>query len=81
MRPSLLRLTDEFDLRHYVMRSLLALRRAHTSLSRLAAGMAYYFRSLPFNVKVDLRGFEPLTFSMPLRRAPNCATGPLWFPC
>ena len=25
---------------------------------------------------VDLRGFEPLTFSMPLRRAPNCATGP-----
>ena len=25
---------------------------------------------------VDLRGFEPLTSSMPLRRAPNCATGP-----
>ena len=25
---------------------------------------------------MDLRGFEPLTFSMPLRRAPNCATGP-----
>ena len=25
---------------------------------------------------VDLRGFEPLTSSMPLKRAPNCATGP-----
>ena len=25
---------------------------------------------------VDLRGFEPLTFSVRLRRAPNCATGP-----
>jgi hypothetical protein len=25
---------------------------------------------------VDLRGFEPLTSSMPLRRAANCATGP-----
>ena len=26
--------------------------------------------------KVDLRGFEPLTSSVRLRRAPNCATGP-----
>jgi hypothetical protein len=26
---------------------------------------------------VDLRGFEPLTSSVRLRRAPNCATGPL----
>jgi hypothetical protein len=25
---------------------------------------------------VELRGFEPLTFSMPLRRAPSCATAP-----
>ena len=25
---------------------------------------------------VDLRGFEPLTSSVRLRRAPNCATGP-----
>ena len=25
---------------------------------------------------VDLRGFEPLTFCMPCRRAPSCATGP-----
>jgi hypothetical protein len=25
---------------------------------------------------VELRGLEPLTFSMPLRRAPNCATAP-----
>src|SRR3954454_3844619 len=26
---------------------------------------------------VDLNGFEPLTSSMPWKRAPNCATGPL----
>jgi hypothetical protein len=26
--------------------------------------------------QVDLRGFEPLTSSVRLRRAPNCATGP-----
>lgn len=25
---------------------------------------------------VDLTGFEPVTSSMPLKRAPNCATGP-----
>jgi hypothetical protein len=25
---------------------------------------------------VDPGGFEPPTFSMPLRRAPNCAMGP-----
>jgi hypothetical protein len=25
---------------------------------------------------VELRGFEPLTSSMPLRRAPSCATAP-----
>ena len=25
---------------------------------------------------VEPRGFEPLTSSMPLRRAPNCATAP-----
>ena len=31
---------------------------------------------------VDPGGFEPPTFSMPLRRAPNCAMGPLlpWLP-
>ena len=28
-------------------------------------------------VLVDLNGFEPLTSSMPWKRAPNCATGPL----
>ena len=28
-------------------------------------------------VLVDLKGFEPLTSSMPWKRAPNCATGPL----
>jgi hypothetical protein len=27
---------------------------------------------------VDLRGFEPLTSSVRLRRAPSCATGPRW---
>ncbi len=26
---------------------------------------------------VDPVGFEPTTFSMPLRRAPNCAMGPI----
>lgn len=26
---------------------------------------------------VDLEGFEPSTSSMPWKRAPNCATGPL----
>ena len=26
--------------------------------------------------EVELRGFEPLTFSMPLRRATNCAIAP-----
>ena len=30
----------------------------------------------PVTEQVDLRGFEPLTFSVRLRRAPNCATGP-----
>src|SRR3990170_3370210 len=29
--------------------------------------------------KVDPEGFEPSTFSMPLRRAPICATGPREF--
>ena len=28
-------------------------------------------------VLVDLNGFEPMTSSMPWKRAPNCATGPL----
>ena len=30
-----------------------------------------------FERLVDLKGFEPLTSSMPWKRAPNCATGPL----
>ena len=38
--------------------------------------MAYYSCNILFKCEVDLKGFEPLTFSMPLRRAPNCATGP-----
>jgi hypothetical protein len=28
-------------------------------------------------ILVDLDGFEPSTSSMPWKRAPNCATGPL----
>lgn len=27
-------------------------------------------------ILMDLKGFEPLTSSVRLRRAPNCATGP-----
>ncbi len=48
--------------------------------------MTYYFRVIALmylgqfftrpEVFMDLKGFEPLTSSMPLRRAPNCATGP-----
>src|SRR5271157_1971718 len=30
-----------------------------------------------FEHLVDLRGFEPLTSSVRLKRAPNCATGPI----
>jgi hypothetical protein len=52
--------------------------------------MAYCSGFTPFecNCKiavepVDLEGFEPSAFSMPLRRAPNCAMGPyfilFWF--
>ncbi len=26
---------------------------------------------------MELKGFEPLTFCMPCRRAPNCATAPI----
>ena len=33
-------------------------------------------RASPRPKLVDLGGFEPPTSSMPLRRAPNCATGP-----
>src|SRR5258706_13604715 len=35
-----------------------------------------YGPGIIMNTFVDLRGFEPLTFSVRLRRAPNCATGP-----
>src|SRR6266849_3831955 len=33
-------------------------------------------KSLRARGLVDLKGFEPLTSSMPWKRAPNCATGP-----
>ena len=32
-----------------------------------------------FKKMVELRGFEPLASTMPLSRAPNCATAPLKF--
>ena len=35
---------------------------------------------LKYLLLVDPEGFEPSTSSMPLRRAPNCAMGPLFFP-
>jgi hypothetical protein len=39
--------------------------------------MAYYScPNLIFTCQVDPVGFEPTTFSMPLRRAPSCAMGP-----
>ncbi len=39
--------------------------------------IAYYScPGLLFTCLVDPVGFEPTTFSMPLRRAPNCAMGP-----
>ena len=58
---------------------------ASTSLSQLADGITYYScfnfsfgrdDPAPTNFMVDPEGFEPSTFSMPLRRAPNCAMGP-----
>ena len=35
------------------------------------------FRGSVLDDLVDLIGFEPMTSSMPWKRAPNCATGPL----
>src|ERR1041384_6307083 len=63
------------------MRSRWALCWASTLLSQLADGMTYYSCSnfsqlIKFLSCVDPGGFEPPTFSMPLRRAPNCAMGP-----
>jgi hypothetical protein len=37
----------------------------------------FYIEMFDSSTKVDLRGFEPLTSSVRLRRAPNCATGPM----
>ena len=58
---------------------------ASTSTSQLADETTYYschhfykkdgYKTRPYIV-VDPGGFEPPTFSMPLRRAPNCAMGP-----
>src|SRR6059036_1675847 len=35
-------------------------------------------RSCQRGILVDLVGIEPTTSSMPWKRAPSCATGPLW---
>jgi hypothetical protein len=45
--------------------------------SLLADGMTYYSCHDLDYILVDPEGFEPSTFSMPLRRAPNCAMGPV----
>jgi hypothetical protein len=47
--------------------------------SLLADGMTYYSCHDLDYILVDPEGFEPSTFSMPLRRAPNCAMGPYSF--
>ena len=51
-------------------------------LQRLADGVTSQCEKLiglcpAFESLVDLVGFEPTTSSMPWKRAPNCATGPL----
>ncbi len=45
-------------------------------LSTFRAGRAPE-RASNYGNLVDLDGFEPSTSSMPWKRAPNCATGPL----
>ena len=44
----------------------------------LEAGLLLRLNAYHYSVMqtVDPEGFEPSTFSMPLRRAPNCAMGP-----
>ena len=49
--------------------------RAHTLPGSLADVLVLLLKLL-ISCKVDPVGFEPTTFSMPLRRAPNCAMGP-----
>ena len=44
---------------------------ALVSITRSAHSIDFLWRGL-----VDLIGFEPMTSSMPWKRAPNCATGP-----
>ena len=43
---------------------------------RLAGGWPTTLALASIQLEVDPVGFEPTTFSMPLRRAPNCAMGP-----
>ncbi len=43
---------------------------------RYTVGLYNKTRLVSTGFTVDLEGFEPSTSSMPLRRAPNCATGP-----
>ena len=67
--------TGEFGPGAYMRCTPWAPCRAHTSLSRLA-GRWPTTPVLAYWICVDPVGFEPTTFSMPLRRAPNCAMGP-----
>jgi hypothetical protein len=47
---------------------------ASQKMTEIGMGILEKIRNL-----VDLKGFEPLTSSMPWKRAPNCATGPSFF--
>jgi hypothetical protein len=68
--PHRLRTTGEFGLGA-------PMRRAGLSRSPARCRMAYYScPGLLIQLLVDPVGFEPTTFSMPLRRAPSCAMGP-----
>ena len=69
--PAWLNMQPEWRVRPYVLRWHLA--DSHP-FHRLSGGwLTAPFLAVNF---VDPEGFEPSTFSMPLRRAPNCAMGP-----
>jgi hypothetical protein len=61
------------EFRHYAP---WAWHRAHTSLPDSLMDDVLLLPS-PYTIIVDPERFELSTFSMPLRRAPNCAMGPL----
>ena len=74
----ILRDSETIVRKHYAKWS--AGRQAH--ISELLARIWHTGKPEPVSVDfrgdnlVDLVGFEPTTSSMPLKRAPNCATGP-----